>query len=114
MLISVRSTDFVYIFKTTNLIDRLRAHNFAYGSSSTEPAHLRTYALFAYIFGFNEDNHLIYYIENKRKEIREQLIAQGIMEPRAWARGVNDVKNLDYYNFGSTVDNELLLILLFR
>ena len=56
----------------------------------------------------------MYYIEKKRKEIREQLIAQGIMEPRAWARGGNDVTNLDYYNFGSTVDTEFWLILLFR
>ena len=55
MLISVRSADFVYIGKTTNLIERLRAHNYGYGSSSTEPAHLRPYAS-AYIYGFNEDN----------------------------------------------------------
>ena len=42
------------------------------------------------------------------------MIAQSIMEPRAWARGGNDVTNLDYSSFGSTVDNELRLILLFR
>ena len=40
MLISVRSIDFVYIGKTTNLIERLRVHNSGCGSSSTEPAHL--------------------------------------------------------------------------
>ena len=56
----------------------------------------------------------MYYIEKKRKERREQLIAQGIMEPRAWAIQGNDVTNLDYSNFGSTVDNELRLVLLFR
>ena len=70
MLISVRSADFVYIGKTKNLIERLRAHNYGYGSSSTEPAHPRPYALFACICGFNENNHLMYYIENKWKEIR--------------------------------------------
>ena len=113
MLISVSSTDFVYIGKTTNLIERLRIHNSVYRSSSTEPAHILPYALFAYICGFNEDNHLMYYIENKWKEKREQMIGQGIMEPRAWARGVNDVTNLDYSNFGSSVDNELRLVLLF-
>ena len=54
------------------------------------------------------------YIENKPKERREQLIAQGIMEPWVWKRGGNDVTNLYYSNFGSTVDNEVWLILLFR
>ena len=70
MLISVRSIYFVYIGKTKNLIERLRAHNSGYRSSSTEPAHPRPYALFACIRGFNENNHLMYYIENKWKEIR--------------------------------------------
>ena len=42
------------------------------------------------------------------------MIAQGIMEPLTWVRGVNDVTTLDYFNFGSKVDNELRLILLFR
>ena len=40
MLVSVRSTDFVYIGKTKNLIERPRMHNSGYGSSSTEPVHL--------------------------------------------------------------------------
>ena len=39
-LISVCSTNFIFIGKTTNLIEMLRAHNSGYVSSSTEPAHL--------------------------------------------------------------------------
>ena len=39
MLLSVSSTDFVFIGKTTNLIERLRAHFSGYRSSSTEPTH---------------------------------------------------------------------------
>ena len=68
MLISVPSTYFVYLSKTTNLIERLRMHKSGYGSSSTEPTHLRPYVLFAYICGFNEDNQLMYYIEKNGKK----------------------------------------------
>ena len=53
------------------------------------------------------------YIENKGKERRGKLISQGITEPRAWSRGGNDNTNLDYSNFGTSVDNELRLVLLF-
>ena len=92
----------------------LRFHNSSRGSTSTEPAHLQLYAHFAYICGFNGYNNIVYYIDKKWKDRREQLIAQCINESRAWSRGGNDVTHLEYSNFGSTDNNELRLVLLFR
>lgn len=114
MLISVRTRDFVYIGKTKSLQQRLRAHNSGNGSVSTEPSHLRPYALFAYICGFDGNNNLMYYVEQKWKEVRDRLVSFGNHDPRQWARQGVDAINLDYTNFGANSSNDLRLVLLFR
>jgi len=55
------------------------------GSTSTEPMHLHPYDLFAYIYGFNENNDLMFYIERIWKEKRDQLIRNGVNDPKSWA-----------------------------
>ena len=57
----------------------------------------------------------MYYIEQKWKETRDNLISQGIHDPREFARRGNEVINARNSNFSLTnVSNELRLVLLFR
>ena len=116
MLISLRSMDFVYIGKTKDLHARLRSHQSGYGSKQSQPEHLRPYAYFAYICGFNGNETMMYYIERQWKEIINGYIRQGINDPKFWAeRGGNNVLNLQLNSFGiDNARNELRLVLLFR
>ena len=116
MLISLRSKDFFYIGKTRDLNQRLRSHQSGHGSYSTMPAHLRPYAYYAYICGFNEDESLMFYIERQWKETIQRLKNRACNDPREWAeRGGNDILNLNLSNFGiQNTREELRLILLFK
>ena len=116
MLISLRSHDFVYIGKTKDLNARLRSHQSGYGSRQSQPEHLRPYAYFAYICGFNGNEMMMFYIEKQWKEMIQRLIRQGINNPTLWAeRGGNDVLNLRLDNFGvRNTRSELRLVLLFK
>ena len=116
MLISIRKNDFVYIGKTKDLNERLRAHNSGHGSQTSQPLHLRPYSFYAYICGFNGNEGMMYYIEQKWKDNVARMISHGINEPRIWAqRGGNDLLNLDLSNYGiDDTRSELRLILLFR
>ena len=115
MLLSVKRQDYVYIGKTNNLIERLRAHNSGNGSSSTEPSHLRPYALYAYICGFDSRNTLMLAVENQWKRKRDQLIRRQVTDPKAWARaGQEIIDHRRYDNHGLEDNNDLRLILLFR
>ena len=116
MLISLRTNDFFYIGKTKDLHQRLRSHQSGHGSYSTMPEHLRPYAYYAYICGFNEDESLMFYIERQWKEIIHRYKNRGCIDPREWAeRGGNEVLSLNLSNFGiEDTRRELRLILLFK
>ena len=85
MLISLKDKSFVYIGMTTSIIRRINQHNSGLGAVSTEPLHLRPYALFAYICGFELRKDLMSYVEQKWKFRRDQLRINGVNEPMAWA-----------------------------
>jgi len=114
MLIAVRTRDFTYIGTTANLRTRLQQHNSGNGSSSTEPSHLRPYALLAYICGFGGRRNLRLLVEERWKRRRDQEIANGNNDSREWARCGQDVINeLNHSDYGME-SNDLTLILLFR
>ena len=102
--------------KTKDLNQRLRAHQSGYGSNSTQPEHLRPYAYFAFICGFNGNERMMYYVENKWKQNINRLKNLGIQDPRIWANeGGNDILNLNLTNFGvAETREELRLVSLFR
>ena len=116
MIISLRCNDFVYIGKTKDLNQRLRAHQSGNGSYTTQPEHLRPYCYFAYICGFDGNEATMFYIERQWKEIVVRMKTQGIHDPRLWAcMGGNEVLNLNLRNFGiEDTRTELRLVLLFR
>ena len=116
MLISLRSRDFVYVGKTKDLHERMRAHQSGHGSYTSQPEHLRPYAYFAYICGFNGDEAMMYYIEKKWKECINIMIQSGVNDPRKWATdGGNEILNLNLSNFGiEDTRSEMRLVSLFR
>ena len=116
MLISLRSEDFFYIGKTKDLNQRLKSHQSGYGSYSTMPEHLRPYAYYAYLCGFNGDKSLMFYIERQWKERVNRMKRNGINDPRVWAHnGGNEMLNLNLNNFGiQNARSELCLVLLFK
>ena len=116
MLISLRSNDFCYIGKTKDLHQRMRSHQSGHGSLSSQPEHLRPYAYFAYICGFNGNETMMYYVENQWKQSLNNIRNQVIQDPKVWAqRGGNDVLNLNLSNFGiDDTRSELRLVLLFK
>ena len=115
MLGSIRLPHYTYIGTTINLRDRLNAHNSGYGSSSTEPLFLRPFALLAYISGFNGGRRdLRFWLENKWKERRDELINQGIVDPKELALCGNDIiQALTIQQFGVS-PSDLTLVCLFR
>jgi hypothetical protein len=116
MLISLRIRTFTYIGTTKCLSSRLRAHNAGYGATSTEPTHLRPYALLAYVCGFGGGRtDLRFYIENKWKEKRDDVLGQGsVVDARQLALCANDViSSINATQFGIS-PSELTLVCLFR
>ena len=114
MLISMKDKGFSYIGKTLSLRSRIQQHNSGFGSMSTEPLHLRPYALFAYICGFNRRNDLLFYIELAWKEKRDQLIRNGVNDLKAWAHCSSEIiSQLDEENFGVN-PSDLTFIFLFN
>ena len=79
MLLSMKDTNYTYIGKTLSIRRRIQEHNSGTGSTSTEPLHLRPYALFAYICGFDSNKDLLSYIERVWKEKRNRMIRRGEM-----------------------------------
>ena len=116
MLISLRLHDYYYIGKTRDLHQRMRSHQSGHGSRSTQPEHLRPYAYFAYICGFNGNEAMMFYIEDQWKRNINRLLQHGINDPKSWARrGGEDVLNLDLSNFGvEDTRSELRLVLLYK
>ena len=94
----------------------MRAHQSGHGSLTTQPEYLRPYAYYAYICGFDGNEHMMFYVEQQLKESITQLRGQGINDPRVWANiDGNAVLNLDLSHFGlRTTRDELRLVLLFK
>ena len=114
MLISIKNQDFAYIGKTNCIRTRLRQHNSGVGSTSTQPIHLRPFALHAYICGFNCNQELMFYIERKWKEVRNIKIRLGINDIKEWARCATEViADIDEEQFGNQT-SELSLVCLFK
>ena len=90
MLISIKDMNFTYIGATLSIRKRIQQHNSGVGSVSTEPLHLRPYALLAYICGFNSNRELLYYIERRWKEERDKAIRNHVNNPKEWALCGND------------------------
>ena len=120
MLLSIRHRNFAYIGTTNCIRTRIQRHNRGTGAMETAPSYLRPFALYAYICGFGGCRRdLRYYIEAKWKEKRDELIGQGINNPREWALSGNDViQNIVIQNERSgqynVTQNDLTLVCLFR
>ena len=91
MLLSIKDQSFAYIGKTNCIRTRIRQHNTGIGATSTEPIHLRPFALYAYICGFNGNQELMFYVERQWKERRNRLIRHGVNDVNAWAQCGSEV-----------------------
>ena len=114
MLLSMKDRNFTYIGKTFSIRTRIKQHNSGIGSTSTEPMHLRPYALFAYICGFNKNNDLMLYIERVWKEKRDQLIRNGVNDPKAWAYCGEEIINIINEDRFGIKPSDLTLVCLFN
>ena len=92
MLLSLRHPNYTYIGTTKCIRTRIQMHNSGNGAIDTAPAYLRPFALFAYICGLTSDcSDLRYYIENKWKDKRDEVIAQGDINVKSWVYCANKV-----------------------
>ena len=92
MLLSLRHQNYTYIRTTKCICTRIQMHNSGNGAIDTALAYLQPFALFAYICGFTSDrSDLRYYIENKWKDKRDKVIAQGDKNVKSWAYCANQV-----------------------
>ena len=64
MLISLKLHDYYCIGKTRDLHQRMRSHQSGHESQSTQPEHLRPYAYFVYICGFNGNETMMFYVDD--------------------------------------------------
>ena len=115
MLVSRRHQNFAYIGTTSCIRTRLNLHNSGVGAKETAPAHLRPFALFAYICGFNGfRSDLRFLIEEKWKKERDYCKSIGIQDPRRWALSIRSFINFIEGNrcYG-VAESKLTLICLF-
>ena len=116
-LISVKDRSFTYIGHTECIRERLPRHNQGYGSSSTNPEHLRPYGIMAYICGAKLDNKdLRLYLERRWKINRDFLIESNNRDPRFWARdaGQMTIENAISSDRFIVSEHDLKLVLLFK
>ena len=101
IFVSIRRRDFVFIRNTNGINEKLRDHNSGIGSHTSHPFHIFPYSVFAYIYGFNGNKSLMYYIEQKWKDNARHLIYQGIKYHCIWLqRRGNEWINFDLSNYG--------------
>ena len=114
MLLSIKDMTFTYIDKTFFNQIKKKQHKSDIGSDSTELMNLRPYALFAYIWGFNNNNDLLFYLEMIYKEKWDQLIRNGVNDPKSWAYcGEEIISDLNEERFG-VKPTDLTLVCLFN
>ena len=63
------------------------------------------------VCGLNGNGHLMYYSEQKRKEIIYDLICKQILYLQEWARNGHVMNNIDDPKFGVTDNSDPLLVL---
>ena len=73
MLLSLRDKPFTYIGAKFSLCTRIQQHISGNGSQLTEPFHLSTNAVIAYICGFNDNYDLMFHVERQWKRNRDEL-----------------------------------------
>ena len=96
-LISIPRKTFVHIGNTNCLLNRFRQHNSGYGSSSTTPTNLRPFAILGFTCGFDNNNDLILFFEEKWKMERNCLIPNNIEDPCELVKSGNTIiQNLDW------------------
>ena len=62
MLVSIKYLNLTYIGKTMLIWNIIQQHDSGVGYVSTEPLHLRPYAIFSYICGFDFKKYIYYSI----------------------------------------------------
>ena len=114
-LVSMREPSYSYIGMTDDIERRLAQHNRGGGSSQTSPAHLRPFALFAVICGFDCNRDLMREVEFTWQRNRNRLKSNGIRCQKEWARRAGQL-TIDHFNNNQNVvsSHDLRLILLFR
>ena len=114
-LISCRDATYSYIGTTKYIRKRLNQHNSGFGSRSTNPLHLRPFAIYAYICGFNGNQLLRFHLENEWKRRQDYLIQRNISCRKELAMSVNDVlERMNENNHLNRNDFDLQLVLLFN
>jgi predicted GIY-YIG superfamily endonuclease len=101
MLVSSKNKDFSYIGETISIRRRLQSHNSGFGSRSTAPSHLRPFAVFALICGFDGNKTLRCHVEYQWKRKRDALRRDGIHCLKRWAMCTEDVLdavNMENFN----------------
>lgn len=115
MLVLLRQSNYIYIGTTNCICLCLQQHNSGNGAVDTAPAYLRPFALFAYVCGFGgRRRYLHYYIENKWKDKRNELISNGVTNVCKWEKCANTLINHVGNDFSNTAPERLSLVLLFR
>ena len=114
MLLSLKDKSFIYIGATNSIRTRLQSHNSGNGSQSTEPIHLRPFALLAYICVFDNRRDLMFHIECQWKINRDHLIRNGVNDAKEWAAAGEEVSaSLNVNDFGIERE-ELRLVKLYN
>ena len=114
MLVSCKDATYTYIGETKNIRRRLQQHNSGYGSQSTCPSHLRPFAVFALICGFDGNKQLQTYVERLWKEKRDHLKQMGTYCIKQWALGANDIISSFHFENFAMHSNQLRLLLYFQ
>ena len=77
ILLSLQQQGTIYIGQTLHLGTRLAQHNSGFGGKQTSPAHLRPWALLAYVAGFQQNRQNMLSFESDWKTRAQAIVAQG-------------------------------------
>ena len=113
----MKKRSFTYIGETICIVRRLQQHNEGYGSSSTNPEHLRPYGVMGYICGSQlHSSELRFYLERRWKINRDNLISRNNKDPRSWARDAGQKAIEDAISSNNFIisEHDLKLVLLFK
>ena len=114
MLMSIKRQNYTYIGQTICIRTRIQQHNSGYGSTSTQPAYLRPFALLAYICGFGNRRILREHVEYQWKLKRDHMIRNGINDAKRWAQCGQDVINEITLQDYTIAPSDLTLVLLYQ
>ena len=93
--------------------ERIQSHNSGYNTIHDQrTSHLRPFAVFAFICGFNCDKHLQKHVRLQWEEGKKHLQEEGVTDPIEWANVAVSV--IDETILHGYVGTELTFIQLFR